>query len=45
MHEHDLQAPAYAIIWIKRRLYSESLEPFARQNRFLIDVALSREGW
>jgi hypothetical protein len=44
-HESDLQAPAYAIIWIKRRLDSESPEPFALPNRFLIDVALLCEGW
>jgi hypothetical protein len=44
-HECDLQASAYAIIWIKRRLDSEGLEPFALLNRFLIDVALLREGW
>jgi len=44
-HEYDLQALAYAIIWIKRRLDSESLEPFTLPNRFLIDVAILREGW
>jgi hypothetical protein len=29
----------------KRRLDLESREPFALPKRFLIDVALMREGW